>query len=55
MLCDLRARAIKSVAALLEHDEASVGLAPLMPALIKVALSGGPEVGSDGVDFMLLA
>lgn len=46
MLCDLRTRAVKSAAALLEHDEASAGLAPLVPALTKVALGAARQVGT---------
>lgn len=46
MLCDLRTRAVKSTAALLEHDEASTGLASLMPALTKVALGVTRQVGT---------
>lgn len=44
VLCDLRARAVKAIGVLVAHDEGSAGLAPLLPALAKVALEPAPQV-----------
>lgn len=44
MLCDLRTRAVKSLAALMQHDEVGAGLAPLVSDLTRVALGSVPQV-----------
>lgn len=45
ILCDLRTRTVKSLAVLLEHNEASTLLSPLVPALAKVVVGAAPQVG----------
>ncbi|CAM9133388.1 unnamed protein product, partial [Laminaria digitata] len=44
ILCDLRARTVKSLAVLLEHNDASTLLSPLVPTLAKVVLGAAPQV-----------
>lgn len=45
ILCDLRARTVKSLAVFLGHGEASNLLSPLIPALATVVLGAAPQVG----------
>lgn len=53
ILCDLRARTVKSLAVLLEHNDASTLLSPLVPTLAKVVLGTAPQVGKVWRDVIL--